>query len=419
MKKITIPVLLLLFAINVTAQKEYDSIKRVIENYNGATNIIIPNIRQMMMDKLDSNDLHGARIIYNYAADALLQQNIIAFFEYERLMLAYILNDERFLLEEMNRLNSGRDDNHLVSLSRRKYRYPTGDDDLGMQLRNYSTLHFEGILNNISVSPHILPEQAAILKAYYRFMLKDEENENFSAVRIQKETKQLLGNKYSGPYSYLVNTVIIENVIPTKLHFTFEAGAGAAFRGKDIKHYMPVMVSLDFRTGITYKRSIFEASFLVNGAKLKKPLPVKNELWQQDSSIVIQNVSATLGYFVIDNKRIAMYPFAGATMAWMQPEYNGPTQSKKTVSRSGAGMVAGIAFQYKLKGWSYRYSSRKGGDFYDYFGLRLSYMSRSFADPALKTSAFQCTISIMGNFGERVFFLPWSWFNGTRKGGRI
>lgn len=421
MKKITIPVLLLLFAFNAAAQKEYDSIKRVIEDYNGATNIIIPNVRQLMMEKLDSNDIPGARKIYDYAVNVLAAQGIISFYDYERVLLAYILLDEQFLRQHIQHVNNGfrnGEDEYYRSVffSRSKrFSYP-GNDHFYADLNEYTIANFEIIRKQIPATTQLSAEETGVLAVYLRFRLFDNKKEEFSATTIEKDIRKTLGSNYHGLYKALVNTVMLENITPTALHFSFEAGGGVLFRGQDLRHYLPTTIGIYFLTGVTYKKTVLELSFMENGSKLRKTLPVKNEIWREDSSVITHNAFATLGYSVVDNARWNIYPFAGATMAWMQPEYNGPTQSKKTVVGSGAGIIAGVAIQLKNKRWSYRYSTRKGGDAYNYCGLRLSYATRNFNDPALRSNTFQCTLSIMGHFGERVFFLPWSWFNGMKKG---
>lgn len=421
MKKMIIPALLLLFTFKATAQGTYDSIKRVIENYHGATNIIIPNVRQLVMEKLDSNDVAGAKKVYDYATTVLPAQGIICFYHYERVLLAYALHDEPFLVQHIQDTNNGarqNEDEYYRSLffsRRRTISYP-GNDDFYPSLKKYTLDHFAETRNNILTEGYFSKEAAGVLAVYLRFLLMDNKKEDFSATAIEKDIHETLGLHYTGRYKALVNTVMLENITPTALHFNFEAGAGLMFRGQDIKQYMRTSGSIYFLTGITYKKTVLELSFLENESKLRKTLPVKNETWFQDSTVITHNAFATLGYSVVDNARWNIYPFAGAAMAWMQPRYDGPAQSKKTVSGSGAGFITGVAIQFKNKSWSYRYSTRKGGDAYTYFAMRLSYATRRFNEPALRSNTFSCTISVMGHFGERVFFLPWSWFNGINRG---
>lgn len=413
--------LFLFFVVPVSAQDEYDSIRNVIEQYKSLPNVVIPNIHYLVMEKLEHNDIPGVKKIYHYVMNGSRLNPRDVFYDREHALLAYVLNDEHFLLQHLRQTNdtaAGKGECYTIRNRTFAYSYEvySSSSNFSEFITRYARAHFDSIRNNLEVSGIYTPETAQVLGVYLRFLLMDNKQEAFSAASIEKDTRQTLGSHYNGKFSKLVNTRILENITPTPLHFSFEAGGGIVFRGNDIKQYMPVTAGIYALTGITYKKAVLELSFMENESKLHKTLPVKNELWWKDSSVVTHNAFATLGYTVLDNQRWCIYPFAGATMAWMQPSHDGPTQLKRTVINSGAGIVTGIAIQRKNKRWSYRYTTRKGSDFYSYCALRLSYTSRSFKEPALRSNSFNCTLSIMGIFGERVFFLPWSWFNGINRG---
>ena len=401
----------------VAAQSGYDSIKNVIEQYKGPGNIIIPNIRQIMTEKLEAGDLQGANLLYNYAADELEFTGVYSFFNHEKMWLAYILGDYRFLVQHTARLNSGNiTSNYAQNEPGKHIYYPDGRDGLWQTVKNYTVNHFEQIRQQVLQEQTLQPEAAKLLTVYLRYSLSDNKKEEFSALRIEKEVKEFFGTKYTGTYAVLIQHGILDEITPTKLHFNFEAGIGPVFRGREMKKYMPVSAGIQALTGVQYNKIIFECAFQASGSKLHQSLPVKTETWSADSSMLMYAGAVTLGYLMVDNKRWAVYPFAGMNMAWMSPEYDGPVQSKTTKIKTEPGVTGGLAFQYKIKNWSYKYSTRKGGDFYHYLGFRVTYVNRNFNSVSLTGNALYCNFSIMGNFGERILFLPWSWFNGTRRG---
>jgi hypothetical protein len=417
MKKLIISFLLWAFAFTAKTQSVYDSVRNVVEQYKGASNIIVPNIRQIVAAGLDSNQLHSVKPFYDYAVKALAQKNIYAFDTYEQLKLAYILGDYPFLLQYIGRLNNhSMPDYHQHTQTVSYNTYAADPDLLWVSIRKYLQQHFELIRKQVLENNSLQPEDAKMLCLYLRLYLYDAKNESFDAVRIEKEAKEFFGEHYEGRYAYLVQHGVLDEVTPTKLHFNFEMGLGPVFRGRQIKQYMPVSVGIQITTGINYKRSMLEFSFQASGSKLKKALPVKGETWNADSSMRLYGGSVTLGYLLVDNKRIALYPFSGVNMAWMSPEFDGPTQSKKTWLQSVPGFTAGMAMQYKWKKWGYSYSTRKGGDFYNYLGLRVAYVNRNFKSEQLTGNAWSCTFSFMGDFGERHLALPWSWLNGSKRG---
>jgi hypothetical protein len=417
MKKQITTFFLFLFVVSGKAQTNYDSLRIFVEQYKGASNIIVPNIRQIVALGLDSNRLASVKPFYDYAVNVIQQKNIYAFDTHEQLKLAYILGDYPFLLRYINQLNSrSMPDYHRHTQMVSYNSFPAEPDLLWASIGKYLQINFEPIRKQVLENNLLEPEDAKMLCLYLRLYLYDAKNEAFDAVRIEKETKEFFGEHYEGRYAYLVQHGVLDEVTPTKLHFNFEMGLGPVFRGRQIKQYLPVSVGIQITTGINYKRSVLEFSFQASGSKLKKALPIKGETWSIDSSMRLYGGSVTLGYLLVDNKRIALYPFSGLNMAWMSPEYNGPTQSKKTWIQSAPGFTAGLAMQYKWKKWGYSYSTRKGGDYYNYLGLRVAYVNRNFKGEQLTGNAWSCTFSFMGDFGERHLALPWSWLNGSKRG---
>lgn len=417
MKKI-IAALFLLLPFCSPAQNKYDSIQQVIEQYNGPLNSLTPKLRQILVNLADSNRITEAKPFYEYATIVLEPQKIYAIGYGEKLLLAYILEDYTFILNHIHQLNIGSMPNYF------SYEEPTRNhhlyipDRLSPVLRKYTITNFATIRNQLLNTTKLQKEESHILAIYLRYALADNKDDRFSAHALYNEANTFFGKNYEGRYAFLLKRVMLEEVTPTPLHFTFEAGLGPVFRGKQYKEYMPAAVGVQLRAGIAYKKTLLELAFMENGASLRNPLQVKNETWQTDSSMRVFTPSVTVGYFLYDTKRWAIYPFAGVNKTYMKPEYNGPTQLKRTVIQTRPGITAGVAVQYKFKKWAYSYSTRKGGDFYEYFGLRLTYMNRNFKSPAISGNAWACTFSFLGDFGERILPAPWSWFNGTRRGER-
>ncbi|MBL7726141.1 MAG: hypothetical protein JNM68_00570, partial [Dinghuibacter sp.] len=106
MKKIII-VLIITLPYFTTAQSRYDSIQQAIEQYYGPTNALLPKLRQLLVNLLDSNRITQAKPFYEYATAVLEPQKMYAISYGEKLMLAYIMEDYSFVLNHIHQLNIG------------------------------------------------------------------------------------------------------------------------------------------------------------------------------------------------------------------------------------------------------------------------------------------------------------------------
>jgi hypothetical protein len=391
---------------SVTAQQ---AVETEILNYKGANNIIIPNIRELIMHKIDSGNIEAAKAIYQYTITVVEPKENLVFYNYEKVLLAYLLNDYTYILQRISDLQTGIiTPKNLYNEWNKTYNGRPDKDDLWRKLETKLKNNLSNIDAAIEKYYQHDPEKIEVLKMYIRFFMSQEDHIECTATAINQRVKAFKKAYSNSVYSKYVKQIVEKTLSPKHFRYGSEINFGLVVPKGNIATLRKTDINFSGVLNLNYKKWLLQIGYQFNGFTLKKDLPVKNETWVKDSSIEHHQFSTTLGYMLIDTKRVGIYPTIGESISFINHESNAATQSKHNRIYSTLAPTFGIKFLYKY--YVQSHSTRKGGDGFSYTAFNIQYCNNNFKNvTALNGGNVYFSISLLAHIAERSLLFPQLW----------
>jgi hypothetical protein len=376
MKKTVLSFILLLGFLSCTAQ--YEQIENQIKNYVSAGKTTIPDIRELMIRKIDSGLTAEAKQLYRYIYSVYEPKGNLVFYNDERILICYLIAEYDYILERIAAIQDGKINKYNF------YRYgtdlhmaiPTADHTFEY-LQKKALDGFDRIIQNI-YSYSRVPETADLLTVYFLFFNDPKAHPGTGAAEIMQKAASFL-KKYPGSaYNKYIKNTVLKNILPKDFRYGMEWNLGLQIPKGNMQKIRKTDAGFSVLFNVNYKKWLVQTGYQLNSFDLQKNLLIKNDTWQKDSVIEHHEFNIQAGYFLIDTKRIGLVPNIGAGFSLLQPAHNGPTQNIRTRIFSSVSPNIGLKLLWKCKKSMDSYSIRKGGDGFNYWALGFRYSNYTF-----------------------------------------
>jgi hypothetical protein len=362
----------LLSSIEIFAQD--DSLRHAVENYRGRSNILLPNARQMMIDKLDSGRMEDVRQLFTFLMKELRNSDLQLFYSSERTILSYYVNDFEPLLKYFAKGKSNVEGAQPFAESHSRYSYyaPYLNDQLERVLFERTAREFEPLCAQLQQTA-LHPEEKAVLQLYLRYRLPATAGPAFSNDSVFHHGSAFVKQYPQSRFLLFVNRVVVHNVRRPKGMVGLSIGGGAAVMGKGIATQFrnPFLMSADLH----YLRNkwLFSGHFRAGASKLASDLLQNNMvLWQKGRTASSIFVGGFAGRVLVNSERLLLAPQLGLGHSSFFPSEDeikeNPALRGLKIKSAGLRPIVSLLVMRKP-----RRLYDDGNEIFAFHGLRLNY----------------------------------------------
>jgi hypothetical protein len=386
-----------------------DSLQAEIENFKGVPNLIVPNARQVMVKALSAGDYQKMNAVMQYLEsreDKLVYPSLR---RAERLYIKYLAADYAWVLQEIDRLAAPVTASVTAppaNVILRDYHYnyyPYGtEDNLYNNLTDHMVLQFHTVRARIAEDERLGRQQADLLQLYLRFYLPATAGKAFSADSVYKEAKKFLKQYPNSPYKDFVRRKIIYPVEEAPVKIGLGLQGGYLNNSEALQSILRNTASFGAVMHVCYKELIFSVQVKVMSSNLPKDIPVNNVLWKSEFDYTYIMGDLNMGYLLVNNKRLWLYPYVGAGLSNLAPSDKDAKDNPELKGLRISGAVyptAGICIGLKAKKSLSSYSTAKGGDYFFHKTLNIGMAKQDYsrAVPGAKGTQFFASV-ILGHY---------------------
>jgi hypothetical protein len=413
MKKV---IIVILVALPFSLFAQTNTVQIYIENYKGANSIMIPNMRELIAEKIDSGLITEAKDIYNFAVGIYEPKGNLVFYKQEKIIISYLLGlyeNINFRIKEIQSPNVTFQEAYSESRDIKNYaKYDFFEANMLQKL----TKKKDSIILDINEKYKADEEKKTILVIYFKYFISNKIPLSYTTQYIYDEATDFLKKYPTSIYKDYVADKILKRITPKKWRYGMDVSGGGSFLSHANNFKNNASPAININMNFNYKNFLFQAGYQIQEYNLNTTVAVKNDTWVKDSALFLHQFKLTAHYFLHDGKRVAILPSVGTCFAIVNPAHSNDFQSTKTKLYSNPAAVIGLKLMFKNIKSMDSYSIRKGGDAFSYCALNFSYSSFKFNDyPNFNSQQFTASFSIMAHLADvSLFILPYRFAKNNR-----
>ncbi len=413
MKKV---IVLMLLGLPFSCFAQTSTVQTYIENYKGANSIMIPNIRELIAEKIDSGLITEARDIYNFTVGIYEPKGNLVFYKQEKIIISYLLG----LYENIDfRIKEMQDPGVKFQIAYSENR----------AIKNYAKYDFfeanmlqklvkkkDSILVDLNEKFKTEDDKKAILVLYFKYFIANKIPLSYATQYIYDEATYFLKKYPNSIYKNYVTDKILKRITPKKWRYGMDIAGGASFLTQSTNFRNTASPAINLNINFNYKKILFQAGYQIQEYNLNTTIAVKNDTWVKDSTLFSHQFKLMAHYFLYESKRLAILPSVGTAVAIINPAHSNDLQSTKTKIISHPAPVVGLKFMLKNIKSMDSYSTRRGGDAFNYCALNLSYSDFKFNNySSFDNQQFTASFSIIAHLADiSLFILPYRFAQNNR-----
>ena len=304
--------LLLLFIIITTHTfAQNDSIQGEILKYRDTKSELINNGRKLLLQKFTEGDFNKVRQLKDYLVNDVQNEDYAAFSFMEYWLLLYWNQEYQELTQQLALFNSS-----TIGEFQRKIK--PGKDLLFEKVLNKSR-ESEILLETFILTSDLNSEQKDFLSMNLKYLLTNESYPLITQDSINILADNFLKNYPGSQFETFTRQFIRVRNIPSKWAFAVEFFSGFGKSTDGLNEVFGTHIPLGITFDICYKKFNLYLRDYIGIGKTKADIINSNITWNKGSKYNLFLPEASLGYTLIDNKRIRLSPLAGISACFFTP----------------------------------------------------------------------------------------------------
>ena len=274
---------------------------------------LITKYRDILLDNIIANDKAKTKETFYYILQQLDDNNYIALYQPEKWMVAYLLNDNHFIISDITNTDS-------ISIAQRRTAVFPSNDQLYRQLYKRLIEQKEVVANQISIASDLSDRDKSFLQLLMKALVTPSDS-RYEQIINQASTNYL--NQYSGSiYDNYVRKVFRHNYIPKGFSLGVEFYSGASILNQAMRQGFASggIFGFGFIWGIDKVQINTRASIVFSS--LHTDFPFANTTWQTGASAELFLPEISVSYPINLGKRFILSPIAGISWFSASPPQN-------------------------------------------------------------------------------------------------
>jgi hypothetical protein len=306
--------LLFFFFTFAISHAQSDSLQQEILNYEGTKSQIISSGRSLLLDKFIEEDLNKVKEIKGYLINEVENDDYLAIYPGENWLLLYWTREYEELIDVIIAF----DENAL--------------EKLGQQIKPEYDMLYAKIQQKTYIDKPVLKweiERSNLSSAdqdflllFLEYLLSNPEDPQNEQERINNLADNFIAKHPESNYVGYIKENIRFRYVSSNWGLAFEFFSGyGLFTGnlsENFKNNVPMGVAFD----VEYKKWTLYLRNYIGFSSNIEDRSFNGGVWEKDKQVRIYLPEASLGYTVVDNKRLKISPFAGIASTSV-----GPTES--------------------------------------------------------------------------------------------
>jgi hypothetical protein len=378
---------LLLASLSSFVFSQNDSLETAILQYDNKQLVLIQNGRSMLLEHVMAGEVEKATALQHYLETKVENDDYLALYEYEKWLLDIWAGRYYKILTEFRNLS----DSTLAFESSRGI--PPPNDLLAEKLVQKLASEKTAIFQQLDKSG-LESADREFLKLFAEWLMYIGESPAVSVAQINEQSSKYIDAHPNSDFRYFVGNAINQEVVASKggLDVEFFSGYGG-YTGRlrsQFGHHVPFGVAFNGY----YKKWVFGIRDHISLGKLDQPIDFQASTWEKGSNFNHIIFELSTGYMLVENHRLAFFPFGGIGFHDISPQEN-QVKNNPDLEDVHIGFIAspviGANLDFKLKG-NPRSKVILGG--YGIFRIRAGYCPTKFTkkEAGVSGSSYYLTI---------------------------
>lgn len=300
------------------AQEDSSSVANRISEMELSKSDLISKGRRLLLSDLEKGNVEGAKDIVDYLTMKVEDEDHLAFWATERLMLYYWIGDYAQVLNWALYLSSKKAEKQETPL------FVPSDDMIGRKTAVLIKNEYDLIRDDFK-SLKFSTDTEDFLSLFLDRLIVIYDSKYISIDKINENSDSFVKTYPDSPLSKVVKETVSYKFRPDDWQFGCSFGGGVHFDSGNITDH------IDFSQGTFvmtldayYKRLYFGLGITAFGGKAKEDIRIKNkdQVWPEGEHIPVTMVYPVIGFKAFEHKRFRLTPFAGVSFNSMQPSEN-------------------------------------------------------------------------------------------------
>lgn len=301
MRNFSLFILVLLLAVPGFGQN--DSIQQEILNYSESKTELISKGRRFLLEKFLGGDMEKVKQIKDYLVQEVQNEDYLALYPGEHWLILYWTGEH----EELLPLLSSFGEEEMAELQKKiKPNHDMLYDKLTEKSRNSLAQLQASVLDS-----ELKDEDYDFLLLYLKFLLTDPAEPEREQNRINQLANVFLSTYPNSKYEKVIRNNIRYVLVPSRWGADFEFFTGYGYFTDALSdHYqnnIPIGIAFDFEYD---KFTLFLRNY-IGFSFTRKDRPFNGGVWKEDSQVRVYLPEASLGYAVVNSRKLKISPFAG------------------------------------------------------------------------------------------------------------
>jgi hypothetical protein len=343
-----------------------NSIRDEILSYDDSSIEIIAKGRSLIIENFRADNFEKVRLIKTYLESDKVGGYQQAFYLYEKIMLAFWLEDYEYLLPYLNKFFSLRF-NHSERLK------PPHRDELSEEIRDKSCENKDFLISSILKSDLSSVDKDFLLLCLL-YVLKDDYYTNVTQNDLNVVCERFLNNYPNSEYLSIIKETIRVKYVKSDFGLDNEFFVGYGHFEGDISKLYKNQGVFGWDFAFNYKKYFVHLRINHGITKTKEDISVPSGIYEKGSVAGLLDYELSFGYNVLENRVIKLSPFVGIATIEIEPyieeEQDDSIKSEIKIEMSET-FVCGLNLDFKI--WSRYYKDTTNKIQHSYWFIRLHY----------------------------------------------
>jgi hypothetical protein len=316
MKKIIFAMLLMSFPSLLSAQTDSTLVANRVSETELSKSDLISKGRRLLLSDLEKGHVEAAKDVVDYLITKVEDEDHLAFWMTERLMLYFWIGDYAQVLNWALIMNSP------AVEKRGTASYVPNDDMIGRKAASLLKKEYDLIRDDFK-SLKFSQDTEDFLSLFLDRLIVIYDSDFVSIDKINQNSDRFVGMYSDSPLAKIVKEAVSYKFRPDNWQFGVSLGGGVHLDSGKMTD------RIDFNRGAFvltldgyFKRFYFGLGVTAFGGHAKEDLPVKNKnrIWPKGEFIPLTMVHPIIGFKAFEYKKFRLTPFAGVSFNMAQPD---------------------------------------------------------------------------------------------------
>ncbi|MEM6642344.1 MAG: hypothetical protein AAF616_05150 [Bacteroidota bacterium] len=270
----------------------------------------IEKTRKRLLDAVIEDNLTNISILYQ-ALSKLDDENYLAIYPGEEWLIGYWLRDYQVILDGIGAYDS-------AFLTTNGMRVQPSGDYLIYKLKEKIDTRVSELKSQIQTSSYS-EEQKDFLALNLDYLLYSGDNQE----QLNSSANSFLKNHPNSEYEDYIREYVRYEFKPSKWGFSFEFFSGYGVFTEDLSRDFTNNVPIGIAFDVFYKKYVLFLRNYIGFSRTTNAIEFDGGTWQEDAQVRVFLPEASVGYTLVDSKRIKFMPFVGISSTSVSPtEYD-------------------------------------------------------------------------------------------------